>query len=134
MFDVEAAQRVLENSLGKPPLPVPSAGTGAKDNAAEAALAARNAARVLQSLPSKVSHVKTCPPHSGQRGMGFFTRSALSQAEGGRGRWQLTAQPNGNRLDWIQCSRMHVANKWVAFFAFCTHGSSGTPPGYNVRG
>ena len=77
MFDVEAAQRVLEDSLGKPPLPVPSPGKDAKDNAAEAALAARNAARVLQSLPSKVSHVKICPRRSGQIGVGFFARPAL---------------------------------------------------------
>ena len=67
MFDVEAAQRVLEDSLGKPPLPVPSAGTDAKDSAAQAARAARTAARVLQSLPSKVSDVKTHPLCSGQR-------------------------------------------------------------------
>lgn len=54
MFDTEAAQELLEGSKGKPPLAQRSSGEDSKQAARKAALAARNAARVLQGLPSKV--------------------------------------------------------------------------------
>ena len=55
MFDVEAAQDLLEGSKGKPPLAQKlSGGDDDKQSAKKAALAARSASRTLQSLPSKV--------------------------------------------------------------------------------
>ena len=54
MFDEEAAQEMLEGSKGKPPLAQRQSGEDTKQGARKAALAARSASRVLQSLPSKV--------------------------------------------------------------------------------
>lgn len=55
MFDMEAAKELWEGSKGKPPLSQPPSGESSKQAAREAALAARGASRVLQSLPSKVA-------------------------------------------------------------------------------
>ncbi len=54
MFDVEAAQELLEGSKGKPPLSQKLSGEDSKQLAKKAALAARSASRTLQSLTSKV--------------------------------------------------------------------------------
>lgn len=64
LFDVETAQQVSVDTKGKPPLPDKahgesggkSGGDGNVTSARDAAQAARNASRVLQSLPSKVFH------------------------------------------------------------------------------
>lgn len=58
MFDLEAAKRIADDSKGKPPLPeklaAPVSPSKPSSGPREAALAARNASRVLQSLPSQV--------------------------------------------------------------------------------
>lgn len=61
MFDVEAAQELVEGSRGKPPLAQKLSGEDGKQLAKKAALAARSASRTLQGLPSKVITIELHP-------------------------------------------------------------------------
>lgn len=54
MFDLAAAKRLAEDSKHRPPLPEKPPAVS-PDTSREAAVAARNASRVLQSLPSKAT-------------------------------------------------------------------------------
>lgn len=63
MFDLEAAQELVEGSKGKPPLARRNSGEDSKQSAKKAALAARSASRVLQSLPSQVHPFGLLYPH-----------------------------------------------------------------------
>lgn len=67
MFDTEAAEELLTDSKGKPPLSHRSSGgdsrhevKDSKQEAKDAALAARSASRILQGLPSKAGLLEFC--------------------------------------------------------------------------